>query len=241
MTTVNKDEIEKFSKLADEWWDINGKFKPLHMFNPVRIEYILNISSAYFKIGRNKKFPLKNLKILDIGCGGGLISEPMSRLGADVTAIDASERNIMIAKSHAKRNNLNINYLNTQPENLNPKNRFDIILNLEVVEHVADLDLYLHSCFNLLKSKGIMFTATINRTLTSYVKAIVGAEYILRWLPIGTHDWNKFVKPEELEKKLTDLNFSINDVMGLDFNPISQEWKKTKNVSVNYIIVAKKN
>ena len=241
MSTVNKDEIEKFSKLADEWWDINGKFKPLHMFNPVRIEYILNISSAYFKIDRNKKFPLKNLKILDIGCGGGLISEPMSRLGADVTAIDASDRNIMIAKSHAKKNNLNINYLNTQPENLNLKNGFDIILNLEVVEHVADLDLYLHSCFDLLKSKGIMFTATINRTLTSYVKAIVGAEYILRWLPIGTHDWNKFIKHEELEKKLTDLNFSINDVMGLDFNPISQEWKKTKNVSVNYIVVAKKN
>ena len=197
--------------------------------------------SSFTNFLKKRKKINKNLKILDIGCGGGLISEPMSRLGADVTAIDASERNIMIAKSHAKRNNLNINYLNTQPENLNLKNRFDIILNLEVVEHVADLDLYLHSCFNLLKSKGIMFTATINRTLTSYVKAIVGAEYILRWLPIGTHDWNKFIKPAELEKKLTDLNFSINDVMGLDFNPISQEWKKTKNISVNYIIVAKKN
>ena len=209
MSTVNKDEIEKFSKLADEWWDINGKFKPLHMFNPVRIEYILNISSAHFKIDKSKISPLKSLKILDIGCGGGLISEPMTRLGADVTAIDASNKNISIAKAHAKKNNLNINYLNNIPEKLNLKNKFDIILNLEVVEHVENLDLYLESCFKLLKPKGIMFTATLNRTLTSYIKAIVGAEYILRWLPIGTHDWNKFIKPEELDKKITDLKFSV--------------------------------
>ncbi len=140
-----------------------------------------------------------------------------------------------------KKNNLNIHYLNTVPENLDHKNEFDIILNLEVVEHVENLDLYLSSCFKLLKRNGIMFTATINRTLTSYIKAIVGAEYILRWLPIGTHDWDKFIKPEELEKKLTDLDFKITDLTGLDFNPIFQEWKKTNNVSVNYIISAKKN
>ena len=241
MSTVNKDEIEKFSKLADEWWDINGKFKPLHMFNPVRIEYILDITTAYFKIDKNKKFPLKNLRILDIGCGGGLISEPMTRLGAGVTAIDASNRNINIAKAHAKKNNLNITYLNSDPENLVSKDKFDIILNLEVVEHVENLDLYLESCLRLLKPKGIMFTATLNRTLTSYVKAIVGAEYILRWLPIGTHDWNKFIKPEELEKKITDLKFSIIEFTGLSFNPFFKEWKKTKDLSVNYIIVAKKN
>jgi len=241
MSTVNKDEIEKFSKLADEWWDINGKFKPLHMFNPVRIEYILDITTAYFKIDKNKKFPLKNLRILDIGCGGGLISEPMTRLGADVTAIDASSRNINIAKAHAKKNNLKIAYLNTDPENLAQQKKFDIILNLEVVEHVEDLDLYLESCFKLLKPKGIMFTATLNRTLTSYIKAIVGAEYVLRWLPIGTHDWNKFIKPEELEKKLTTLNFSITNLTGLSFNPIFQKWKRTNNLSVNYIIVAQKN
>jgi 2-polyprenyl-6-hydroxyphenyl methylase/3-demethylubiquinone-9 3-methyltransferase len=241
MSTINKDEIEKFSKLADEWWDINGKFKPLHMFNPTRIEYILDISLSHFKIDKNKKFPFTNLKILDIGCGGGLISEPMTRLGADITAIDASNKNINIAKIHAKKNNLNINYLNTSPENLETKNKFDIILNLEVVEHVENLDLYLKSCFNLLKPKGIMFTATLNRTLTSYVKAIVGAEYILKWLPIGTHDWNKFIKPEELEKKLTTLNFSITNLTGLSFNPIFQEWKRTNNLSVNYIIVAQKN
>ena len=241
MSTVNKDEINKFSKIADEWWDINGKFKPLHMFNPIRIEHILDIALKFFKIDKDKEFPLKNLKILDIGCGGGLISEPMSRLGAEVTGIDASDKNIQVAKLHGKKNNLKINYLNTVPENLDQQNQFDIILNLEVVEHVENLDLYLSSCFKLLKKDGIMFTATINRTLTSYIKAIVGAEYILRWLPIGTHDWNKFIKPEELEKKLTDLNFSITNLTGLDYNPIFQQWKKSNNVSVNYIISAKKN
>ena len=241
MSTINKDEIEKFSKLADEWWDINGKFKPLHMFNPVRIEYILSTILTHFQIDKDKKLPLKNLKILDIGCGGGLISEPMTRLGAEVTGVDASSKNIKIAKAHAEKSNLSINYLNSVPENLNSKNKFDIILNLEVVEHVENLDLYLKSCFKLLKPKGMMFTATLNRTLTSYIKAIVGAEYVLRWLPIGTHDWNKFVKPEELEKKITDLDFSIIDLTGLSFNPFFQEWKKTKDVSVNYILAAKKN
>ena len=241
MSTINKDEIYKFSKIAHEWWDINGKFKPLHMFNPIRIEHILDIALVFFKIEKDRKLPLKNLKILDIGCGGGLISEPMSRLGADVTGIDASLKNIQVANLHAKKNNLKIKYFNTVPENFDQQNEFDIILNLEVVEHVENLDLYLSSCFKLLKKNGIMFTATINRTLTSYIKAIVGAEYILRWLPIGTHDWNKFIKPEELEKKLTDLNFSITDFTGLNYNPIFQEWKKTKDMSVNYIISAKKN
>ena len=241
MSTVNKDEIEKFSKLADEWWDVNGKFKPLHMFNPIRIEYILDISLKHLKVDKSENFPLKKLRILDIGCGGGLISEPMSRLGADVTAIDASDKNIRIAKLHSKKNNLNINYLNAAPENLKFKNEFDIILNLEVVEHVEDLDLYLQSCFDLLKPNGVMFTATINRTFTSYIKAIVGAEYILRWLPIGTHDWNKFIKPEELEKKLIDLNFSIKHLTGLSFNPLFQQWKRTQDVSVNYILVAEKS
>ncbi len=148
-------------------------------------------------------------RVLDVGCGGGLISEPMARLGAYMTGIDASSKNINTAKTHAKKNSLNITYLNSVPENLNVKDKFDVILNLEVVEHVENLDLYLESCFKLLKPKGIMFTATLNRTLTSYIKAIVGAEYILRWLPIGTHDWNKFIKPEELEKKITDLKLNI--------------------------------
>ena len=241
MSTINKDEINKFTKMADEWWDINGKFKPLHMFNPIRIEYILDIASKHFNFKINNQKSLNELKILDIGCGGGLISEPMTRLGAEVTGIDASAKNIEIAKLHAKKNNLKINYLNSEPEKLNLKNEFDIILNLEVVEHVENLNLYLESCQKLLKPKGLMFTATLNKTLTSFIKAIIGAEYVLRWLPIGTHDWNKFIKPNELEKKLLDLNFSTVNLTGLSFNPIFQEWKRSKDLSVNYILATEKN
>ena len=236
MTTINKDEIQKFSELADEWWDVKGKFKPLHMFNPIRIEYILDEISKYFKIDRKTKLFLKDLKILDIGCGGGLISEPMARLGASVTGIDAAEKNIKVATIHSKQNGLSIDYLNRSPEQLDDKKKFDIILNLEVVEHVDDLELYLKSCYNLLKKDGLMFTATINRTFTSYVKAIIGAEYILKWLPIGTHDWNKFIKPEELQKQLSEINFKTHDLSGLTFNPILNKWKKSENLSVNYII-----
>jgi len=240
-TTINREEIQKFSDLADEWWDVNGKFKPLHMFNPIRIEYITEkIKQEFNLINRNNNF-LKDLKILDIGCGGGLISEPLARLGGEVTGIDASEKNIKVAKLHSKKNNLNINYLNKSPEQLNNSEKFDIVLNLEVVEHVENVDLYIKSCSNLLKKNGIMFTATLNRTIVSYIKAIVGAEYILRWLPIGTHDWNKFIKPEELEKKLSSANFSTIDVKGLEFNPLFNKWKKSDNLSVNYIICSKRN
>ena len=241
MTTINKEEIQKFSKLADEWWDVNGKFKPLHMFNPIRIEYILEEISKHFKLNRNEKHFLKNLEILDIGCGGGLISEPMARLGGNITGIDASEKNIKVASLHSKENNLKISYLNKSPEQLDEKEKFDIILNLEIVEHVDNLDLYLNSCYKLLKKNGLMFTATINRTFASYVKAIIGAEYILRWLPIGTHDWNKFIKPEEMQKKLLDIKFSTNDIKGLEFNPIFNKWKQSENLSVNYIICSFKN
>ena len=241
MTTINKEEIQKFSKLADEWWDVNGKFKPLHMFNPIRIEYILDEITKHFKLDGKTKLPLKGLEILDIGCGGGLISEPMARLGGNVTGIDAAEKNIKIASLHSKESNLKINYQDKSPEQLKEKEKFDIILNLEIVEHVENLDLYLQSCYNLLKKNGLMFTATINRTLTSYVKAIIGAEYVLRWLPIGTHDWNKFVKPEELQKKLTEKKFTTNNIKGLEFNPIFNKWKKSDNLSVNYIICSLKN
>ena len=241
MTTINKEEIQKFSKLADEWWDVNGKFKPLHMFNPIRIEYILNEITNHFKLSKGEKLLLKNLKILDIGCGGGLISEPMSRMGGSVTGIDASQKNINVASIHSKKSDLKINYLNKSPEQLKEKEKYDIILNLEVVEHVDNLDLYLQSCYDLLKKNGLMFTATINRTLTSYVKAIVGAEYILRWLPIGTHDWNKFIKPEELEKILNQEKFSTLDIKGLKFNPLFKKWKRSNDLSVNYIICSVKN
>ena len=241
MTTINKEEIQKFSNLADEWWDVNGKFKPLHMFNPIRIEYILDEISKHFQINRKRKNLLQNLEILDIGCGGGLISEPMAYLGGNVTGIDAAEKNIKVASAHSNKSNLKINYLNKSPEQLNVEKKFDIILNLEIVEHVDDLSLYLKSCSNLLKKNGLMFTATINRTLISYVKAIIGAEYILRWLPIGTHDWNKFLKPEELEKKLSENKFTTKDLKGLEFNPIFKKWKKSDNLSVNYIICSTKN
>ena len=240
MTTINKEEIQKFSNLADQWWDPNGKFKPLHMFNPIRIEYITEKIKQNFNLTSNFETPLKGLKILDIGCGGGLISEPMARLGANITGIDASEKNIQIAQIHSRQNNLKINYLKSSPEQLDQNGVYDVILNLEIVEHVDNLDLYIKSCNNLLKKKGLMFTATLNRTLTSYVKAIIGAEYVLRWLPIGTHDWNKFIKPEELEKKLFGEKLSTVDVSGLEFNPINKKWKRSNNLSVNYIICSKK-
>ena len=240
MTTINKEEIQKFSNLANEWWDVKGKFKPLHMFNPVRIEYITQMIRKYFKISDNEINPFKKLKILDIGCGGGLISEPMARLGAKVTGIDASEKNIQVAKIHSKESNLEINYLNSSPEKLKEREEFDIILNLEIVEHVEDVELYINSCGKLLKKNGLMFTATLNRTITSYIKAIIGAEYILRWLPIGTHDWNKFIRPEELEEKLSTENFKTIEVKGLVFNPLNNKWKKSNNLSVNYIICSSK-
>ena len=185
MTTVNKEEIQKFSAMAEEWGNVNGKFKPLHMFNPIRIEYILETTRDHFNIKDNSNEPLKNLRVLDIGCGGGLMSEPITRLGGKVTGIDASEKNIKVAQLHAEKNNLTINYLNKSPENLDDKEKYDVILNLEIVEHVEDLQLYLKSCSRLLKKTGIMFTATLNRTFTSFIKAILGAEYVLRWLPIG--------------------------------------------------------
>ena len=240
-TTINKEEIQKFSRLAEEWWDVNGKFKPLHMFNPIRIEYITEKIKIHFKLKNDKSNYLEGLNILDIGCGGGLISEPMARLGANVTGIDASEKNINIAKLHSKKNGLKINYLNASPENLENIEKFDIILNLEIVEHVNNVNLYIKSCYKLLKTNGLMFTATLNRSFISYIKAIIGAEYILRWLPIGTHDWNKFIKPEELEKLLSDEKFSTLDVKGLKFNPFLKKWKKTNDLSVNYIISSLKN
>ena len=239
-STINKEEIQKFSKLADEWWDVKGKFKPLHMFNPIRIEYILDKTKKHFQ-KKDDRLPLKGLKFLDIGCGGGLMSEPMYNLGANVTGIDASINNIKVATAHSKKNSLNINYLNKSPEQLNEAEKYDVILNLEVVEHVDDVDLYFESCSKLMKKNGIMFTATLNRTFTSYLKAIIGAEYILRWLPIGTHDWNKFFKPHELEQKIQNFNFITNDIEGLEFNPFSQKWKRSKNLSVNYIIMSIKN
>ena len=232
--TINKKEIEKFSKIAEEWWNPDGKFKPLHKFNPIRISYIKENIIKTFQI-EAKKNPLKNIKILDVGCGGGLLSEPMCRLGAEVTGIDASNKNINVAKLHSKKNNLKINYICSSPEKLNVKNKFDVILNMEIVEHVEDVNLFLKSCSNLLKKNGIMFVATLNKTLKSYLFAIVGAEYILRWLPIGTHEWEKFLKPEELISILKNNDFRLDRLDGMKLNIFTDKWRVSNDKSVNYI------
>ena len=239
MSTINKKEIEKFSKMADEWWDTEGKFKPLHKFNPLRINYIKKKIISHFNI-KSKFTPLKNIELLDIGCGGGLLSEPMCRLGAKVTAIDASQKNINVASLHSKKNKLNINYLCASPENLTLKKKFDVILNMEIVEHVEDLNLFLKKSSSLLKKDGLMFVATINKTLKSFIFAIIGAEYILRWLPIGTHEWNKFVKPEELIELGKANNLKIEEINGVKLDILKDEWIISKDNSVNYITKFKK-
>ena len=240
MNSIDKKEIEKFSNMAAEWWDPEGKFKPLHKFNPIRIKYIKENIIKEFQL-KNKKYPLSGINVLDIGCGGGLLSEPMCRLGANVTAIDASNKNIAIANLHAKKNNLKINYICSSPEKLKTTKKFDVILNMEIVEHVEDVDFFLKSCANLLKKNGLMFVATINKTLKSYIFAIVGAEYVLRWLPIGTHEWEKFVKPEELKSILIKNNLNLKKIDGMNFNILKDEWNVSKDLSVNYIAEFKKN
>jgi len=232
--TINKKEIEKFSKIAEEWWNPEGKFKPLHKFNPIRISYIKDNIIKTFQL-QNKKKPLDNIKILDIGCGGGLLSEPMKRLGAEVVGIDASDKNIKVAKLHAKTNNLNIDYFCASPENFMTKSKFDVILNMEIVEHVEDVNFFLKSCSNLLKKNGIMFVATLNKTLKSYLFAIIGAEYVLRWLPIGTHEWEKFVKPDDLIDILKKNNLKLDSLDGMKFDLIKNEWTLSPDKSINYI------
>jgi len=232
--TINKKEIEKFSQIAEEWWNPEGKFKPLHKFNPIRISYIKENIVKTFKL-ENKIKPLKNIKVLDVGCGGGLLSEPMCRLGAEVTGIDASDKNINIAKIHSKKNNLKINYFCSSPENFKIKEKYDVILNMEIVEHVEDINNFLEACSKHLKKGGIMFIATLNKTLKSYLFAIIGAEYILRWLPIGTHEWDKFVKPETLIEILRKKNFNLEKLDGMKFNPLKNSWNLSSDKNVNYI------
>ena len=239
INTINKQEIEKFSKMADEWWNPEGKFKPLHRFNPIRIEYIKKCIVNHFKI-KNRNQPLKNINILDIGCGGGLLTEPMSRLGANVTGIDASLNNIKIAKAHLKKSKLKINYKCSSPENLNINKKFDVILNMEIVEHVDDIDFFLNKSSELLKVNGLMFVATLNKTLKSFLFAIVGAEYILRWLPIGTHEWEKFVEPSKLISCGNKCSLKVEKVDGIKFSPFSNEWSISNDMSVNYIVEFKK-
>ena len=240
MNTINKKEIEKFSKIAVEWWDPNGKFKPLHKFNPIRIKYIKDNIIKKFNLNSSNK-PLKTINILDIGCGGGLLSEPMSRLGANVVGIDASKKNIEVAKFHAKKNKLKINYICASPEILKIQKKFDVILSMEIVEHVEDINFFIKKSSELLKKNGLMFIATLNKTLKSYMFAIVGAEYILKWLPIGTHDWNKFIKPDELIKITKINNLRLEKLDGMNFDLLTSEWNLSSNNSVNYIAKFKKN
>ncbi len=240
MNSINKKEIEKFSKIAEEWWNPDGKFKPLHNFNPIRIKYIKENIIKDFKIKPSEK-PLKKFNLLDIGCGGGLLSEPMCRLGANVVGIDASSKNIEVAKFHAKKNKLKINYKVASPEKLKTNIKFDIILNMEIVEHVENIDFFIKESAKLLKKNGIMFVATLNKTLKSYAFAIIGAEYILKWLPIGTHDWEKFVKPNDLIKISEKNGLSIKKLDGMKFNILDDSWKISNDTSVNYIVKFKKN
>jgi len=237
--TINKLEIAKFSKIATEWWNPNGKFKPLHKFNPIRIKYLKENIIEHFKL-KQINSPLKGLNVLDIGCGGGLLSEPITRLGAKVTAIDASKKNIQVAKFHAKKNNLKINYLCSSPEKLNLNKKFDVVLNMEIVEHVEDLKFFIKKSSNLLKKNGLMFIATVNKTFKSYMFAIIGAEYVLRWLPIGTHDWEKFVKPDNLVSLAINSNLKLKKLSGIKFNPIVGKWSLSNDKSVNYIAKFKK-
>ena len=232
--TINKKEIDKFSKLAEEWWDPNGKFKPLHNFNPVRLKYIKDSILKKYK-NTDKKRPLKNIRILDIGCGGGLLCEPLSKLGAEVVGIDASEKNIKIAKLHSRENNLKINYFCASPENFKIKGKFDVILNMEIVEHVENVNFFLNQSTKFLKKKGLMFVATLNKTLKSFFFAIIGAEYVLRWLPIGTHDWDMFIEPKKLINICKNNNLVLQDLFGVKYNMINNDWEVSKDTSINYL------
>ena len=242
MTTVDKTEIEKFSRLAKDWWNPKGKFRPLHLFNPARISFIKDKLISHFTLNPNSEKPLEKLKILDIGCGGGLLCEPLNRLGATITGIDASNNNIEVAKLHSKEMNLNIEYIHAAPENLDLKsNTYDAVLCMEVVEHLKDVNLFIENCSKLIKKNGIMFIATINKNLKSYIFAILGAEYVLRWLPIGTHDWDKFLTPQDLETITSKNNFMVDEIVGMKFNLFSKKWSRTNDSSVNYISTFLKN
>ena len=232
--TANEQEVKKFSDMASEWWDPNGKFSPLHKFNPVRQEYLIDKISSHFSLNLDKNFSFSNLTLLDIGCGGGLLCEPFARLGAQVTGIDASKNNIEVAKVHAQKTNLQIKYLNKLPEEIKNK-KFDVILCMEVIEHVNNVNFFIESCSKLLNKNGIIFFATINRNPRSYLFAIVGAEYVLRWLPIGTHDWKKFIKPQEMINYVSTQQLIHQETKGVTFNPILNKWSLSNDASVNYM------
>ncbi|MGC6512052.1 MAG: bifunctional 2-polyprenyl-6-hydroxyphenol methylase/3-demethylubiquinol 3-O-methyltransferase UbiG [Parvibaculales bacterium] len=234
--TVNQQEIAKFSAMADEWWDPHGKFRPLHKFNPTRLDYIKTIVCAQFNRNASENTPFKGLRFLDIGCGGGLLSEPMCRLGAEMVGADAGEANIKTAAVHAEKMGLAIDYRCTTADALAADGEtFDVILNMEVVEHVADVPAFMNACAEMVRPGGVMFFATLNRTFKSFALAIVGAEYVLRWLPRGTHDWNRFITPDEMTEYLEISGLTPTEMTGVSFNPLSDSWRLTSDLGVNYM------
>jgi 2-polyprenyl-6-hydroxyphenyl methylase / 3-demethylubiquinone-9 3-methyltransferase len=240
-TTVDPSEIAKFERMAAEWWDADGKFRPLHKINPVRIAYVRDKIAEHF--GRDVKAgkALAGLRLLDIGCGGGLLTEPMARLGAETVGIDPSETNIAVARLHAEKAGLAIDYRATTAEALvESGERFDVVLAMEVVEHVADIDAFIAACAALVKPGGLLFLATINRTPKAFALAIVGAEYVLRWLPRGTHDYSKLVRPGELKTTLSAAGLSLADQTGVSYNPLADRWSRSADMDVNYMVVAEK-
>ncbi|OJU37248.1 MAG: bifunctional 3-demethylubiquinol 3-O-methyltransferase/2-polyprenyl-6-hydroxyphenol methylase [Rhizobiales bacterium 68-8] len=240
-TTIDAGEIERFSAMAAEWWDPNGKFRPLHKFNPVRLAYIRDQVAAHFGRDARAPKPFEGLRFLDIGCGGGLLCEPMARLGATMVGADAAETNIEVAKLHAAEAGVKIDYRATTAEALaDAGEQFDVILNMEVVEHVADIGLFIGKCGEMLKPGGIMFVATINRTLKALGLAIIGAEYVLRWLPRGTHQFGKLVRPDELERALNAAGMTVTDRTGVVYNPLADRWQRSRDIDVNYMVLATK-
>jgi len=238
--TINTEEINKFSRIADEWWKADGKFKSLHKFNPIRLKFIIDQTITNFNCDQNNKQPLKGIKILDIGCGGGLLSEPLARLGASVTAIDASENNIKAATVHANKANIKINYINGDIDSLESSEKFDVVLNMEVIEHVDNTEYFMQSCCRRVKNDGLIFIATINRTMFSLVFAKYMAEYVLGFLPKGTHDWSKFLSPEEIYLFLIRNKFTVKDTLGVNFNPIQNKWFISRFTPANYMVLGKK-
>ncbi len=239
--TASAEELARFAAMAEAWWDPDGKFKPLHRLNPPRIDYIRLTAARHFGLDPHADQPLKGLSLLDVGCGGGLLSEPMRRLGAEVTGVDALERNIGIASVHAEEGGLDIDYRCMLPEVLAESGEtFDIVLTMEIIEHVADLDAFAEACAKLAKPGGAWFLSTVNRTLKSLALAKVMAEYVLRWLPAGTHDWSKFVKPSELARALRNQGAEVKNLTGVTYNPLVDEWFTSRDLTVNYMAYATK-
>lgn len=239
--SIDEDEIAQFSAIAAEWWDPNGKFRPLHKFNPTRLAFIKETLTRHFSLDSHQNAPLEGLKMLDIGCGGGLLSEPMARLGATVTGADAGEPNIKTASVHAAEQGLDIDYRTTSAEALAAEGaQFDVVLNMEVVEHVADVPAFMGACATMVKPGGLMICATLNRSIKAFGLAIVGAEYVLGWVPRGTHDWKKFLTPAELFKALEQQGLLVTQETGVTYNPLTDRWSLSHDMDVNYMMVATK-